>query len=69
MSEDLLSRPTYSLLIELLDNYEMFQGINEAVPQEEENEQDAFLDAFMETNVGATLHEFFYANGMKEKKI
>ena len=63
MNNELFSLPSYAIFIDLLDNYEKTQGINENVEDVEEVEQDAFLDAFMDTPVGIRLYDFFFTNG------
>ena len=56
-------KKTYSKLIELLDNYEPVQGNNENFSSAQLAEQDAFLDAFVETKVGTTLYDFLASKG------
>ena len=63
VNESLLLLKTYSSFIDLLDNYEKTQGINENIESEELDEQNAFLDALMDTAIGARLYEFFLTNG------
>lgn len=42
-------RPTFQLLFELLDNYERDTGVAEKVTAEELGENNAFLNAIMDT--------------------
>ncbi|XP_072703414.1 uridylate-specific endoribonuclease C-like isoform X2 [Ciconia boyciana] len=62
--ERLFSRPTFSRFLALLDNYEEVTGHNETVTAEEEEEEEAFLDAIFQTRVMATLTSFFLAKGL-----
>lgn len=63
VNPDILQRPSYKALVDLLDNYEKMQGINEDVYPEETFEQDLFLDLLMQSAIGQRLYEFFYDNG------
>ncbi|KAM6188904.1 uridylate-specific endoribonuclease C-like [Sarcoramphus papa] len=60
----LFSRPTFSRFLALLDNYEEVTGHDETVTAEEEEEEEAFLDAVFQTRVMATLTTFFLAKGL-----
>ena len=53
-----LSGPTYKTFIALLDNYESETGLEEVVTEKEHDENWAFLDAIMETNVMKIAHRF-----------
>ena len=59
----LFSQPTFSRFLALLDNYEEVTGHDETVTAEEEEEEEAFLDAVFQTRVMATLTSFFLAKG------
>ncbi|XP_074990157.1 uridylate-specific endoribonuclease D-like isoform X2 [Calonectris borealis] len=62
--ERLFSQPTFSRFLALLDNYEEVTGHDETVTAEEEDEEEAFLDAVFQTRVMATLTSFFLAKGL-----
>jgi len=61
--ERLFSQPTFARLLALLDNYEEVTGHDEKVTAEEEEEEEAFLDAVFETRVMTTLTNFFLSKG------
>lgn len=58
VDESLLEGDMYQKLMAIQDNYFRTQGNTEVVTQEELNENDAFLDAFLNTDVGRELFEF-----------
>ncbi|XP_065128676.1 uridylate-specific endoribonuclease A [Paramisgurnus dabryanus] len=65
VNEDtLFSKPTYSALLKLLDNYKRVTGEVEDVPSQETEEQDAFLEETMlNTALGQELYNFLYSKG------
>ncbi|XP_055069839.2 uridylate-specific endoribonuclease A [Misgurnus anguillicaudatus] len=65
VNEDtLFSKPTYSALLKLLDNYKRVTGEVEDVPSQETEEQDAFLEETMlNTSLGQELYNFLYSKG------
>lgn len=64
VSSSLLNQPSYQAFIDLLDNYENVEGISETTTSQELNEQDIFLDYFVESAVGAKLYEFLSNKGI-----
>jgi len=64
VSSSLLSQPTYKAFINLLDNYQNIEGIAESVSSSELNEQDIFLNYFMESEVGMELYNFLSKKGL-----
>ncbi|KAM6100958.1 uridylate-specific endoribonuclease C-like [Pterocles gutturalis] len=60
----LFSRPTFARFLALLDNYEAATGRPETVTAQEEEEEEAFLQAVLQTRVMATLTSFFLAKGL-----
>ncbi|XP_076821709.1 uridylate-specific endoribonuclease-like [Clavelina lepadiformis] len=71
VNQNLLNKPTYQALINLLDNYEMIQGKDEYVTRAETDEIYTFLNAFMSTSIGRKLYEFLSEKGLSgcENKI
>jgi len=63
VNPDLMGKKTYSALIDLLDNYERVQGNDENFSSSQLAEQDAFLDAFVETEIGTYLFQFLQSKG------
>ncbi|NWV26399.1 ENDUC protein, partial [Origma solitaria] len=64
VSPALLSRPTFSRLLALLDNYEPRTGRDEKETAEEQQEQKEFLDAALDTPVLALLERFVLRKGL-----
>ncbi|NXF80672.1 ENDUC protein, partial [Sclerurus mexicanus] len=64
VSPALLSRPTFSRLLALLDNYEPRTGLAEAVTDGELREEREFLDAALDTPVLALLERFVLSKGL-----
>lgn len=64
VSSTLLSKPTYKALLNLLDNYKRVTGEVEDVPSQEVQEQEAFLQQTMNTDLGRELYNFLYSKGM-----
>ncbi|NWX94651.1 ENDUC protein, partial [Nothoprocta pentlandii] len=60
----LFSKPTFSGLLALLDNYERMTGHSEVLTAQEEREEEQFLAAVFSTRVMATLTSFFLAKGL-----
>ncbi|NXA15351.1 ENDUC protein, partial [Sapayoa aenigma] len=58
VSPDLLSRPTFSRLLALLDNYEPQTGREETVAASEKQEEQEFLATALDTPVLALLERF-----------
>ena len=67
VNESLLSHPSYRALINLLDNYNMFQGRDEITTPIEINEQNVFLDYFMSSDIGFKLYTFLSDKGRSKK--
>ncbi|KAK7155526.1 hypothetical protein R3I93_010229 [Phoxinus phoxinus] len=63
VSSTLLSKPTYTALLNLLDNYKRMTGEVEDVPSQEVQEQDTFLQQTMNTDLGRELYNFLYSKG------
>ncbi|NWQ72561.1 ENDUC protein, partial [Neopipo cinnamomea] len=63
VSPALLSRPTFSRLLALLDNYEPQTGRAEEVTAEEQQEERQFLEAALDTPVLALLENFVLRKG------
>lgn len=55
--------PTYKHFISLLDNYERSTGQSEVVTQEETDENNAFLNAVLDTPVGQYLANYLQEKG------
>ena len=66
---NLFSRQSYRALIDLLDNYDMFQGRDEVTTSTETDEQNAFLNYFMSSNIGSKLYSFFSEKGWSAKLV
>ncbi|XP_050190738.1 uridylate-specific endoribonuclease C-like [Myiozetetes cayanensis] len=64
VSPALLSRPTFSLLLALLDNYEARTGLAEEVTEQEQLEERQFLQAALATPVLALLESFVLSKGL-----
>jgi len=64
VSSSLLRQPTYKAFINLLDNYQNVEGISESTSSSELNEQDTFLNYFMDTQVGQELYDFLSGKGL-----
>ncbi|XP_071887985.1 uridylate-specific endoribonuclease C-like [Anas platyrhynchos] len=64
----LFSRPTFSRLLALLDNFQAPTGSGEAVTDPERREVAAFLDAVLDTPVMATLSSFFLEKGLYDSE-
>ncbi|XP_067170060.1 uridylate-specific endoribonuclease C-like [Apteryx mantelli] len=60
----LFAKPTFARLLALLDNYDKMTGHSETLTSEEEEEEEAFLEAVFRTPVMATLTRFFLAKGL-----
>ncbi|NXX39990.1 ENDUC protein, partial [Tricholaema leucomelas] len=67
--ERLFSSATFRRLLALLDNYEVLTGHNETVTAQEEEEEEAFLEAVFQTPVMATLSDFFLAKGLYPSEV
>ncbi|XP_051631680.1 LOW QUALITY PROTEIN: uridylate-specific endoribonuclease A-like, partial [Manacus candei] len=64
VSPALLSLPTFSRLLALLDNYEPQTGLAEAVTEQERREEREFLEAALDTPVLALLESFVLSKGL-----
>jgi len=60
---DAFSGPTVKSLMALYDNYVADVSVNEVVTDEERREDDAFLDAVMDTSVMKQAHQFLVSKG------
>ena len=63
MPNDVLGRPTYVTLLALFNNYLAPVNATEQVTSQELNEENAFLDAVLATDVMKSAHRFLAAKG------
>jgi len=63
------SRPTYKALIDLYDNYEGDTSARETITAAELAENDAFLDAVLDTKVMQDTHQFLVNEGLADSRL
>lgn len=66
---EVFSRPTFKALIALFDNYEGDTTVKESVTQIELQENEAFLDAVMDTKVMQDTHSFLAKKGLVSSSV
>ncbi|KAL6478988.1 hypothetical protein MHYP_G00124210 [Metynnis hypsauchen] len=65
----LKSITTYARFMKLLDNYERATGVAEKVTSEEVTENNAFLDAILETAVMKRAHQYLVKKGKSQSNL